>query len=84
MLNRNDPEHNERQEQDPLQQQRLEDVLSEAELRVALVVAAGRSNREVAIDLYLSVRTVEFHLSAIFRKLGLKNRNALIHLVQTG
>ena len=83
-LNRNDPERNDRQEQDPLQQQRLEEVLSEAELRVALVVAAGRSNREVAIDLYLSVRTVEFHLSAIFRKLGLKNRNALIRLVQTG
>jgi DNA-binding CsgD family transcriptional regulator len=64
--------------------QRLEDLLSEAELRVALVVAAGRSNREVAVDLYLSVRTVEFHLSAIFRKLALKNRNALINLIQKG
>jgi DNA-binding CsgD family transcriptional regulator/tetratricopeptide (TPR) repeat protein len=62
---------------------RLEEILSEAELRVALVVAAGRTNREVALDLYISVRTVEFHLSSIFRKLGLKNRNALITLVQS-
>jgi DNA-binding CsgD family transcriptional regulator len=71
-------------ERNLLLEQRLEDVLSEAELRVALVVAAGRSNREVALDLYISVRTVEFHLSAIFRKLGLKNRNALIKLIQKG
>jgi DNA-binding CsgD family transcriptional regulator/tetratricopeptide (TPR) repeat protein len=65
---------------DPIPKQRIEETLSEAELRVALIVAAGRSNREVATDLYVSVRTVEFHLGSIFRKLSVKNRNGLINL----
>jgi DNA-binding CsgD family transcriptional regulator/tetratricopeptide (TPR) repeat protein len=67
------------QPESPMPSARIEETLSEAELRVALIVAAGRSNREVATDLYISVRTVEFHLGSIFRKLSLKNRNGVIN-----
>jgi DNA-binding NarL/FixJ family response regulator len=38
---------------------------------VALLAAAGRSNRDIADQLTLSVRTVENHLQQVYRKLGL-------------
>jgi DNA-binding CsgD family transcriptional regulator len=53
-------------------------VLTNAEHRVALAVGSGRTNVEVAAELYLSVRTVEFHLGSVYRKLNLKNRASLI------
>jgi len=56
-------------------------VLTPQERCVAEVVAEGRSNREVAEALFLSPRTVEFHLSSVFRKLGVPGRAALAHLV---
>ncbi len=52
--------------------------LTPAELAVARLVAAGRSNRETAIELYVSVKTVEFHLGHIFGKLGIRSRKDLI------
>ena len=51
--------------------------LTMQELRVARAVAAGLSNREVASQLYLSPKTVEFHLSSVFAKLGLSSRHQL-------
>jgi DNA-binding CsgD family transcriptional regulator len=51
--------------------------LSAGELRVAGLVAEGRSNKEVAAALFLSPKTVEFHLGRAFRKLGVSNRTAL-------
>ena len=51
--------------------------LTVQELRVARAVAAGLSNREVASQLYLSPKTVEFHLSSVFAKLGLSSRHQL-------
>jgi DNA-binding CsgD family transcriptional regulator len=51
--------------------------LTSQELRVAKAVAAGLSNREVASQLYLSPKTVEFHLSSIFAKLGVSSRHQL-------
>ncbi len=51
--------------------------LTEAERRVAIAVSAGLTNREVAEALFLSVRTVESHLAAVFRKLGVRNRTEL-------
>lgn len=56
-------------------------ALTPQERRVAEVVAQGRSNQEVAEALFLSPRTVEFHLSSVFRKLGVPGRTALAHLV---
>jgi DNA-binding CsgD family transcriptional regulator len=51
--------------------------LTGAELRVAALVAEGRPTREVAALLFLSPKTVEFHLSRIYRKLGVRGRTEL-------
>jgi DNA-binding NarL/FixJ family response regulator len=51
--------------------------LTETEWRVASLVAEGLSNREVADRLFVSVRTVEGHLSGIYRKLGVRSRTEL-------
>ncbi|MCF6524118.1 response regulator transcription factor [Streptomyces sp. JJ36] len=58
--------------------------LTEAELRVARLVALGLSNRAVAAELVLSRHTVDSHLRHIFRKLGVNSRvqvarHALLH-----
>jgi DNA-binding CsgD family transcriptional regulator len=45
--------------------------LTPAQREVALLAAAGRSNRDIADQLTLSVRTVENHLQQVYRKLGL-------------
>ena len=52
--------------------------LTPAEQAVARLVAAGRSNRQTAAELYVSVKTVEFHLGHIFGKLGIRSRKDLI------
>lgn len=62
----------------------LTDQLSPAEHRVALVVGEGRTNQEAADALFLSVKTVDFHLQNIYRKLGLRSRTELAVLVQRG
>ena len=53
------------------------DPLTAAERRVAEMVATGRTNRQVAADLVVSVRTVEGHLAAVYRKLDVSSRTAL-------
>ena len=52
--------------------------LTPAEQAVARLVATGRSNRQAAGELYVSVKTVEFHLGHIFDKLGIRSRKDLI------
>jgi len=47
------------------------EALTATELRVARLVAAGRSNLEVAQELYVSTKTIETHLSHAYSKLGL-------------
>jgi DNA-binding CsgD family transcriptional regulator/tetratricopeptide (TPR) repeat protein len=51
--------------------------LTQSELRVATLVAEGRTNREVAAELVVTERTVETHLSHIYRKLGVRSRTEL-------
>jgi DNA-binding CsgD family transcriptional regulator len=51
--------------------------LTEAEARVAKLAAAGRTNREIADALFMSVRTVEGHLSHVYAKLGVRSRTEL-------
>jgi DNA-binding CsgD family transcriptional regulator len=58
------------------------DELTPTERRVAELVATGRSNKEVAAALSMSVRTVEAHLSKIFRKLELESRLELASRLQ--
>jgi DNA-binding NarL/FixJ family response regulator len=53
------------------------DGLSERESEVAVAVARGMSNAEIAADLYLSVATVKAHVSNILTKLDLDNRTQL-------
>ena len=55
--------------------------LTAAELRVAIAVGSGRSNREAADELFISVKTVDHHLQHIYRKLGIKSRSSLAVLV---
>lgn len=58
--------------------------LTEAELRVATLAAAGKRNREIAEELYISVRTVETHLGRVFRKLGVRSRTELASVIIAG
>ena len=51
--------------------------LSQAEMRVAEAVGAGMTNREAAASLFLSVKTIDFHLQQIYRKLALRSRTEL-------
>jgi DNA-binding CsgD family transcriptional regulator len=51
--------------------------LTSQELRVARLVASGLSNREAAAQLYLSPKTVEYHLAHAFTKLGVRSRHQL-------
>jgi DNA-binding CsgD family transcriptional regulator len=53
------------------------DRLTAAELRVANLVAEGRTNREVAAELSTTVATVEAHLTRIYGKLGVRSRTQL-------
>jgi DNA-binding CsgD family transcriptional regulator len=52
-------------------------VLTPQELQVAVRVAGGASNAEAAAALFLSKKTIEFHLGNIYRKLGLRSRAQL-------
>jgi DNA-binding NarL/FixJ family response regulator len=52
-------------------------VLTGAEQRVAELAAAGRSNSEIAAELFMGLRTVEAHLSRIYRKLSVRSRTEL-------
>jgi DNA-binding NarL/FixJ family response regulator len=53
------------------------DELTETETRVAELAAAGRSNKEIAAELFMGVSTVESHLSRVYRKLGVRSRAGL-------
>ncbi|KWX02107.1 Regulatory protein LuxR [Carbonactinospora thermoautotrophica] len=54
--------------------------LTPQELQVARLVAQGMSNRDVAAQLYLSPRTIDFHLRNVFAKLGVSSRAELARL----
>jgi DNA-binding CsgD family transcriptional regulator len=55
-----------------------EEQLTPQELQVALQVAEGKTNKEVAAAMFLSTKTVEFHLARVYRKLGISSRGELI------
>ena len=58
-------------------------ALTPIEARVAELVAAGRTNREVGASLFLSTRTVEGHLSRIYGKLGVRSRVELARRLES-
>jgi DNA-binding CsgD family transcriptional regulator len=59
-------------------------ALTEAEQRVATCVAAGMRNREIGQTLFMSVASVEAHLTRIYRKLEIRSRSELARLVAAG
>ena len=57
--------------------------MTEGERRIAELVAAGKSNKETAAALFLSVHTVEDALKRVYRKLGVRSRTELTHRLGT-
>jgi DNA-binding NarL/FixJ family response regulator len=60
------------------------DQLTPQELQIAGLAAEGLSNREIGQQLYISHRTVAYHLRRIFPKLGITSRSQLHAAVQHG
>jgi DNA-binding CsgD family transcriptional regulator len=58
------------------------DSLTASERRVAALAKEGRSNREIAAELFLSPKTVEMHLSHAYRKLEIRSRSQLAQALQ--
>ena len=61
-----------------------DDALTAAEVRVARCAADGLTNKEIAATLFLSGKTVEFHLGRIYRKLGVRSRSELVLALVAG
>jgi DNA-binding CsgD family transcriptional regulator len=57
------------------------DSLTPSERRVAELAADGLGNREIAQALFVTSRTVEFHLTSVYRKLGISARAALSEML---
>jgi DNA-binding CsgD family transcriptional regulator len=55
--------------------------LTPQELQVALVVARGATNKEAGTALFLSPKTIETHLGRVYRKLNVRSRTELAHLL---
>jgi DNA-binding NarL/FixJ family response regulator len=61
-----------------LREKLREKGLSKREVEVALIVAEGLTNKEVGVRLCVTEKTVKFHLTTIFRKLGVKSRTQMV------
>ena len=59
------------------------DELTPQELQIALALAGGRTTRETAAALFLSPKTVEYHLRHVYVKLGIHSREELARILAT-
>ena len=57
--------------------------LTDRELEVLRLVAAGRTNRDIAADLFISAKTASVHVSNIMAKLGAANRTQAAAIAQS-
>ncbi|HEV2591037.1 MAG TPA: response regulator transcription factor, partial [Gaiellaceae bacterium] len=48
--------------------------LTEREVEIVKAVSRGLSNKAIAAELWITVQTVKFHLTSVYRKLGISNR----------
>jgi len=62
----------------PAADDRLPETLSEREMEVLALIAAGNSNREIAAKLFVSASTVKTHINRLYRKLGARCRTQAI------
>jgi DNA-binding CsgD family transcriptional regulator len=58
-----------------------QEQLTPQELQIARLVAEGKTNRDVAATLFVSPKTVEFHLTRIYRKLEIHSRSELVRRI---
>jgi len=56
--------------------------LTEAEREIAVLIAEGLTNADIAAQLHLSIRTVEAHLSHAYTKCAVRSRAALVAKLQ--
>jgi DNA-binding CsgD family transcriptional regulator len=59
-------------------------TLTPQERQVANIVAAGATNREAAASLFVNLKTIEFHLGNVYRKLGVRSRTELANALRRG
>ena len=57
--------------------------LSLSERNIAEMAAGGKSNREIAAEMFISVRTVESTLTRVYRKLGVRSRTGMIAAIRS-
>jgi len=65
-------------ESDRVPTDQLPEPLSEQELRVLGLIVAGKTNREIADELFISVGTAKWHVHNILQKMGVSNRSQAI------
>jgi LuxR family maltose regulon positive regulatory protein len=62
----------------PASDSRLAEPLSERELEVLALIAAGETNGEIAGKLFVSISTVKTHINNLYRKLGARSRTQAV------
>ena len=56
----------------------MPDPLSERELEVLVLLAAGKSNQQIASDLFVALSTIKTHVNNVYRKLEVRNRTQAV------
>ena len=60
----------------------MQDELTKGEQRVIALAATGKGNKEIAEELVVTVKAVEWHLSNAYRKLGINSRRDLMAVLE--